>query len=245
MNIQFDRVLSSLGRGFLDLLSPRIWLLILIPPILAFVLWISLFAQVKDFLFILLQTWVLSFEELQTIVQVSFLGWNLIDLVYWMLVLPGLFFATWMTSVLLVGLFAVPWIRRFLKTRYPRALGGGTGSGGSLLSSLRNLLSVAFQAIGIFFLILLFFWVPGVWPIGLFLLAAWVNSRLIFLEVSSEVSLRVKDEKLWQEHKGNFLVLGLIFGFLFSLPLVGFLVPVWTALSFFHYLCELAEQTSS
>jgi|GEM_PF-4229907 len=256
MNIQFDRVFSSLGRGFLDLLSPRIWLLILIPPLLSFVLWIGLFAQVKDFLFIVLQSWVLSFDELQTIVQVSFLGWNLIDLVYWMLVLPGLFFVTWMTSVLLVGFLAVPWIRRFLKARYPQALGGRrveagtgavgqTGGGGSILSSLRNLFSVAFQALGFFFLILLFFWVPGVWPIGLFMLAAWGNSRLIFLEVSSEVSLHLKDGQLWEEQKSSFLTLGLIFGFLFTVPLLGFLVPVWTALSFFHYLCQLAEQSGS
>lgn len=229
----------ALWLGLLDLFSPKIWLLVVLPPILAAFVWIQLFVAIQEPLFIAWQNVFVTTEILRGLVDNHLFGYPVFELLYWLIVVPAVIFFIWLTSVIIVGFMAVPWIKRYLRRQYPRALGLKTGQG--FAQTFSNVVTVFFQALLMFAVLILFSWVPGIWAIGLFFIAGWVNTRLLFLEIFEEVSFRESRRDFWRNNFWHLIGIGLIFGFLFTIPIVGFFVPVWSALTFFHYLCQKSE----
>jgi hypothetical protein len=169
-------------------------------------------------------------------------GISLAKVLFWIFTLPLGFYIASASILLILSLIGVPWIRWHLKARYPIAFSGYAG--GSLASTMVNIFKIFLLSAILFFAIVFFFWVPGVWGIGLFCLAVWMNTKLLFLEIANEVVFPQGAAQVWRDHQLNLLGLGLIFGFLFTIPFVNLIAPVWMALSLFHYLCALSESSS-
>ncbi len=235
------KTFTAIFRGFLDLFSPKIWLLIFLPPVVSGFLWIQVYRLVKEPLLTVWKTFLENFNSITSTMESIIWGAPIFEWIFWMFAIPTFVFIAWLTSLFLVGVFAVPWIRRYLKSRY--GILREDSSNSSWLSTLRNFKNVVVSTALMFIGLILLSWIPGIWALGLFFIGAWMNTRLLFLEISTEISNPAFGPEgvktIWTRERTALLTMGLIFGFLFSVPLVGFLVPVWSALSFFHYLCEL------
>lgn len=233
------RAIRSIGQGFSDLFSLSGAFLILMPPIVSAMGWITALIFLQQPLWDLISSLIASWNPTQDLSQSHVFGVTALQVLYWALMLPVLFLLVWISSALIVNLFAVPWIKTTLKKKYPLVLGGA--STGSISSTLRNFVKVLGQAFLLFLVTLLFAWIPGVWAVGLITVAAWMNARLLFLEISAEIRQKKSAQEVWQEHRVQLIGMSFFFALMFSVPLLGLLVPVWTALSFFHYLCQKAE----
>ncbi len=235
-------MLSSFFKACLDLFRPRILGFVIVVPLVSAVLWfVSAY-----FLFQLLgpqiENYIQGIEWLSNL-GTSFLSFGIVlgsalsILVLLFLIFP---LTVW-TSIVLMAVFAMPWILRALRPQYPMAF--QTDARVSILTTWNITMRVFLLAIPIYIVLMLLAWVPYIYVLGTFILSAWVNAYFISAEILSEV-MSASEMRTWiRERRMSLFMIGCSMVALLFVPIVQWITPVFGGLWFAHFI--LAEISQS
>lgn len=219
-----------------DLLKPRIILAICLPIVLSILAWVLVTYLAWDELHL----WSAQFVQLgwmQTVLNgipsLSNYAEN-----FFLFLFRGLFIVllilpmTIITATILTSLFLVPvLVDEIRKTDFPTLVKKSssifTGWGTTLSYSAKYF----FAWIGS----LPFWFVPFAAVVIPYLLLSWFNSRVFTHEVLIEVATPEEVKLFTQAHSKSLFGLGLATTFLYSIPFVNFLAPLFTSAIFSRY----------
>ena len=228
-------VTNALVEAAKSLVHPVILAILLIPMLIALVLWIGVAWAYWD-------TWT---GAIQTVVldHASFTWtakWDLARLASWMAVVAVLAMLApviLLTALLIATLFAMPvLVRHVARSDYPTL---ERRNGGALLGSLWNAVAAIFL-FALLWLVTLPLWLLG--PMGVLLpllLSAYLNQRLFRYDALSEHADTAEMKQIFESARGRLFLLGLVTGVIYFIPPFNLIGPVFAALAFIH-LC-LAE----
>lgn len=227
-----DRVITAFFAALRDLREMRILALVLIPPVGAFFLWTAFawfyWSAWIDWVDSTLAAtavgqWVLSHDP----------GWlvsSLATLVLIALVVPLML----ITVVVITEIVAMPVVVKLVGHKHFGALElrrGGTVMG-SVWNSVRGILIFS-----VLWLFSLPFWLTGIGAVALPpLLSAWFNQRMFRYDALADHASAAEYRRIVQGSSGRLFLMGLLLAFLYYVPLLNLLVPVFSALAFTH-LC--------
>lgn len=231
-------LLQSLHRAALDLMQPRILVILFLPMLLALMLWGGLF-------WFFGAAWAAGLEgvfqgaPLPDWLGPTLAGWVIGMGVYMVLILL-LLPAIYVTALFITALVFMPVILSHVAARHYPDL--GRQYGGSFLGSLVNAISALVIYIFIW-LITLPFWLLGPFGAGAaILLNAWLNQRLFLYDALAEHASREEFSRLRAEGGWPLYGMAAFLGLLHLLPVFNFLAPVYMGLAFTHYgLSRLAS----
>lgn len=239
-------MINSAVKAFIDLFRPRILFLVIGVPLLAVGLWgisgFLLFPWMQSGLQSLLVAWNVEsfFNETFGSLAAESLGSGILLVILLILLLPLIYW----TSLILLSTLALPWIIRTLKPRYPalQQLGQGMGA----VAGWAIMFRVFMIAVPLYILLLMLIWLPPVFPVGTFILGAWVNSYFLSLEILSEMVDRKTMTKLMKKHRVSIWLMGAALMFLLGVPFLQLITPVFAGLWFTHWwLATLSEELPS
>ncbi len=222
----------ALSRALLSLLHPRILLLMLLPVVAAFVIW--LFAAV------------LFWGEAVAWVDARMNGWETVHwlFAYWPLTLIAAHTAAMAVALLLVpvilvtvllvtGIFAMPMMVSHVGARDYALLEKRHGGSfaGSVWSSFAGLLW--FLALAMVTLPLWLF--PPLWPLLSLGLLAYLNQRVLRYDALAEHGDADEIARIVRDDRWALFGLGVIVALVAHVPLLGFFSPVYGALVFIHF----------
>lgn len=237
-----NRIVNAFARGLRDLKEPRILAVMLLPPLGALAIWVTLSL-------VFWTEWTNMLEGLAAgtaagrFLEQFHAGWlvdSLAALGVIVLVIPAAF----ITTVVITEIVAMPVIvgvvagRRF--PRLEKRAGGGLA--GSILNAAAAIL--IFAAVWIVTLPL---WFTGIAAFVLPLLtSAYLNQRLFRYDALAEHASREEYGRLVTETKGALYGLGLVVAVLYYIPVVNLVAPAVTGLAFTHFcLAELERQRAT
>lgn len=232
------QVFEALSRAARSLVHPTILMVMLIPMVVAGVVWLTVAWAAWDAWSGLVRGWVIAWtpESWSARWDLAWTG-TVAALVAAGIVLAPLIIGT---SLLIATLFAMPVLLNHVAARdYPDL---EKHRGGTVAGSFAN----AFGAIAgflILWLLILPFWLLA--PVAAMLsllLSAHLNQRLFRYDALSEHASAAEMKEIFQLARGRLLLLGLSTGLLYFVPVVNLVAPVFAALAFIH-LClrELQE----
>lgn len=227
-------LLSALQRAAADLMRPRVLSILLLPMLLAMLVWGVLF-------WVFGTAWLTSLNGLLDAPQVP--GWLLgvgASLLLILLLLP----AVYLTALVITSLFFMPILLSVVAHRhYPGLI---RHYGGSAWGSLGNGVAALAIYLGVW-LITLPFWLIAPFGAGIaILLNAWLNQRLFLYDALAEHASREELATLRAEGGWPLYGLAAFLGLLHLVPVLNFFAPVFMGLAFIHYalgqLARLREQ---
>ena len=241
---------SSLGgiskaffKGCVSQLHPRMLVLLILPFVIALVLWaLSAWFFWDPLVLWLKDSWLLGNRLIVALGEwgkplgLSDLSRSLASVTALLLLFP-LVIATGMVAI---AVFAMPAVMRFLSTRhYPELLRRGSFSVWANL--LNAVLSVAVFAVG--YLASLPLWlIPPLALIVPWLWWGWLTARIMRFDSLVEHAAPKEREALISEYRREYFVLGLAVSALNYVPPLFLITPVLSALVFGHFsLARLAE----
>lgn len=233
----------SIGLGFAYLFHPKIFWIVLIPPLFA-VLLISILGY---FAFEPLQVYIQGSDWLSKwIAQISqgWINWSSEDL-HWLTI--GLFLALFLMigipliliiSLTLTAVLAQPVILKILSAEYPNLQKRGVGFQASLKNSLKVTVSY-----GVLWFITLPLWVvPGLAFFVPILLNTFLHYKLFTFDSLSDHASQDEISELLKTRKEIFLFLGLFCSLMLMVPLFFVVAPVFASLAFVRLsLIELTD----
>ena len=213
----FTRSLRDLRRG--EVLWQALW-----PPLVALALWLSV-----GYLF-----WSDGLALMARIVpSLPWTGWDWVA--RWasgFLMLAALAALIYITAMMLVAIFALPFLIRLVAARdYPEL---GRHGENVFRGSLMNTLTAGALFIVASLAMLPLLLIPGMLLVLPLLLGAWLNQRTFRFDALAEHATNSELECLAREHRGRFYTAGLVTAAAAQLPLINILVPAFTALVFVH-----------
>ncbi|MBP6654118.1 MAG: EI24 domain-containing protein [Propionivibrio sp.] len=221
--LALQRSLASFGRG-------KIWLYILVPALIAFVLMVGLSIGLLGYLidsFIAQppMSWVADWGAVWLAKALAALGG-------WLLILS----ASYMIAVLLTAILVLPLMLNFIAERdYPDLARLGSDS---LVESTRNSVGAAVLfAVG-WVLTLPLWLIPGLGLLLPLLLMAWLNRRTFAYDVLAAHTTPDEWRALRKQQAMPLLMLGMIMAALTHIPFVGLLAPSLAALAYIHFCLE-------
>ncbi len=226
------KIIRSFRQSFEALLSLRMFLLVVLPPLVAFVallivfltyweLWVGglggFFANMSVF------SWVQNMTGLQ-------------DLAAWtamvFLVLAFLPLA-YVTAVLLTSVFILPVVLKWVViSDFPHL---EKRRGGSTVGSLFNAFFATIVFLIAFVVTLPFWFLPGFQVLVPLALTAWLNRKIFVYDVLQDYASADERMRISKAEAGPLLGMGFLLGLLSYIPLAFFLVPVLSALSYCYY----------
>lgn len=226
-------MIDSAVKSVFDLLKPKMLFLLFGIPFLALGVWVAL----GWFLTPYLQGWLsqaMVAWELQQLLQDA----GAVVLILLLLVL--LFPLVYWTSLILMSMFALPYILSFLRPRYALPF---QSQGSGLVGSWSSMLKIFSIAVPLYILLLFFIWMPIVYAVGTFILGAWVNYHFLSLEILSEFVSQKKSRELLRENQVELWVMGAGLVVLLGVPFIQLITPVFAGLWFSHWwLKKLSSQ---
>lgn len=227
-----NRIFQAFRQSFEALLRLRMFLLVLLPPIISVGLLFIIFV-------IFWHSWVSGLG--------SFLGG--MTVFQWMQNLTGLQeFASWtaviflilafiplayLGAVLFTSIFVMPLVLKWVVARDFKGL--EMKKGGSLVGSLWNTLQATVIFIFAFFVTLPLWFLPGCQIVIPLLLTAWLNKKVFLYDVLQDFASKEERRLIESEDSGPLYGMGLLLGLLSYIPLAFFFVPVLSALSYTYY----------
>ena len=225
----------ALLKAFVSLLHPKMLLLMVLPVVAAVGIWavaaIAFWSQAV--------TWL----------DAQMRGWDALQwlLAYWPLTLVAAH-AAWIvlialmvpvvivTSVLVVGMFAMPLMVSHVAARHYAQL--DERRGGTFVASVWN--SVAAMA---WFVVLAFvtspLWLfPPFWPALSLGLLGYLNQRVFRFDALAAHATREEIAQVVGSTRGSLFVLGVLVALAAHVPLLGFFAPVYGGLVFIHFLLD-------
>lgn len=223
-------ILTALMRSLNNLQDRGIWLRLAGPALVALVVWLALaFFALDWFVAEMLQwpplTWITAWGVLWLAKILAWVGG-------WLAV----FALAYLTAMLLAAIFIVPLLVNEIGAReYPDVARMGEDSfvaatGNSVFAALGFLVGW----IGTMPLWL----IPGMGLVLPVYWLAWLNRRTFAYDALAAHATRQEWRRLFEQHRGRMLLLGVLLGLLGHVPFVGLLVPAFAALAYVHYGLE-------
>lgn len=223
-------ILTALMRSLNNLQDRGIWLRLAGPALVALVVWLALaFFALDWFVAEMLQwpplTWITAWGVLWLAKILAWVGG-------WLAV----FALAYLTAMLLAAIFIVPLLVNEIGEReYPDVARMGEDSfvaatGNSVFAALGFLVGW----IGTMPLWL----IPGMGLVLPIYWLAWLNRRTFAYDALAAHATRQEWRRLFEQHRGRMLLLGVLLGLLGHVPFVGLLVPAFAALAYVHYGLE-------
>lgn len=235
-------MLLAFARAFFSLLHLRMLWLMVWPVAVALVLWLGLAAlfwrQALHWIDLELGSlgvvqWMLAFAPLAFVA--AHLAWVVLIAAFVPLVLA--------TSVLLIGLFAMPtMVEHVARTSYP---GLARRHGATLAGSLWNSVVAIAWFVALAVITLPLWVIPLLWPVIPVVLAAYLNERVFRYDALAEHASAAERSELIRRHRGELFLMGVAIAVLAHVPVAGFFVPVYGALAFVHYGLERLQALRS
>ncbi|MDR2711173.1 MAG: EI24 domain-containing protein [Burkholderiales bacterium] len=229
-----QNLLTAFGRAFSSLLQPRMWLPILAPALLSFLVWILLTVFVLQTLAGWLLdvppfSWASAFIALWFAKLLAFIGgW------------AAIFAVAYLMALVLTAVFLLPVLLRRIAARSysDLALMGKDSFVGSTMNSLVSMLGFV-----VGWIVTLPLWlIPGVAFLLPFLWLAWLNRRLFSYDVLSLHATEEEWRTLRKKCAWPLFLIGLCFAALAHIPLLGILAPTLAMLTYIHYGLEALRQ---
>lgn len=239
-NLFMNMIFKSLRQAFESLLSFRMFLLVLLPPIF------SILGLMIVFI-IFWQSWLLGLSSFLS--SLSLFQWlqnmtGFLDFAEWSAVIfliLGFIPMAYLIAVLFTSLFIMPIVLKIVVGKDFKHL--EKKRGGSLLGSVWNTVWVTLLFVAVFFVTLPLWLLPGCQILVPLLLTAWLNKKIFLYDVLQDYATAEERGRIEKEESGPLYGLGLILGFCSYVPLVFFAVPVLSALSYTYYgLNALADR---
>ena len=211
-------VLVAYGRALRFALTPRMFLLSLVPLLLALVLWGAVLYFGMQPLLDMLQSWLTEFEFFQAVS--SWLGWAglgfmravLVPLLAMLMLTPLMI----VTTLVFMGVAAMPAIIRDAATRtYPDL---ERKRGGSLLGSLRTGLGAALLFAVVWLVTLPLYAFAPLAVLVQVLLWAWLTAKVMCYDALSEHASEAERVELMTRHRVPLLAIGVVSGLFGALP---------------------------
>lgn len=223
-------ILTALMRSLNNLQDRGIWLRLAGPALVALVVWLALaFFALDWFVAEMLQwpplTWITAWGVLWLAKILAWVGG-------WLAV----FALAYLTAMLLAAICIVPLLVNEIGAReYPDVARMGEDSfvaatGNSVFAALGFLVGW----IGTMPLWL----IPGMGLVLPIYWLAWLNRRTFAYDALAAHATRQEWRRLFEQHRGRMLLLGVLLGLLGHVPFVGLLVPAFAALAYVHYGLE-------
>ncbi|NLD68125.1 MAG: EI24 domain-containing protein [Limnobacter sp.] len=233
-----ERVMKAFGRAVLSQLHPKMLALLLLPFVVSILFWIAtawlVWTPLTDWLGVaLFDGW---FGRAYTWAEGIGLGgirdW-IPALIALLLVVP----AAWVTATILVAVFAMPLVMRFLIARnYPGIAALGTMS--PVPGVLNAIVALLVFAIG--YLVSLPLWlIPPLALIVPWLWWSWLTARVMRLDSLVEYAGADERRLLVKENRREYLLLGMVVSALNYVPPLFLVTPVLSALAYGHYSLAL------
>jgi hypothetical protein len=232
----------ALLKAFLSLAHPKMFLLMLLPVAAAIGLWlvlgIAFWAQAVAWLDDALRGW----DALQWLLAY----WPLTLLaahVAWVVLLALMVPVIIVTTILVVGIFAMPIMVSHVAPRNYAEL--EQLQGGTFVASAGN----SFAALAWFALLVLLsspLWLfPPLWPPLSLGLLGYLNQRVFRYDALAEHATAAEIADLIRRNRSELFLLGVALALVGHVPLVGIVMPVYGGLAFIHYgLARLDELRS-
>ncbi len=228
-------VLKAALAAARSLVHPTILAILVIPMLVALGIWVGVAWAYWE-------VWRSALEH--AVVDVAgarwTLHWDLIKIASWIaavVIMMAVAHIIILTAVLLVMVFAMPTlVRHIARADYPKL---EQRRGGTLLGSVWNAL-VSVSVFVMLWIVTLPLWLLGplAAPLPL-LLSAYLNQRLFRYDALSEHADALEMRRIFDLAQGRLMLMGLITGAIFFVPLINLVAPIFAALAFIH-LC-LAE----
>ena len=236
-----DRVLKAFGRAVLSQLHPKMLALLIVPFIVSILFWI-------------LTAWLVWTPLTDWLAAVLFDGWfgrihawaegiglgGIRDWIPALIALLVVVPAAWVTATVLVAVFAMPLVMRFLVARnYPGVAVLGTVSPvPGVLNAVVALLVFAFG-----YLLSLPLWlIPPLALIVPWLWWSWLTARVMSLDSLVEYAGADELRALVKRNRREYLLLGMVVSALNYVPPLFLVTPVLSALAFGHYSLSLLRE---
>jgi hypothetical protein len=239
----FGRISTAFFKGCLSQLHPSMLMLLILPFLIALVLWaLSAWLFWDPLVLWLKDSWLLSSRFVAFLgswlkpLGLSDLGHGLASFGALLLLFPLVI----ATAMIAIAVFAMPAVMRFLSTHhYPGVIRLGAFS---LWANLLNaVISVAVFALG--YLASLPLWlIPPLALLVPLLWWGWLTARIMRFDSLVEHASALERESLIVENRREYFVLGVLVSVLNYIPPLFLITPVLSALVFGHYsLARLAE----
>ena len=223
-------VFNALVRSLNNLQDRSIWLRLVGPAVVALVVWLALaFFALEWFVAELLQwpplNWIAAWG----------VGW-LAKILAWIGGWLAVFSLAYLTAMLLAAIFIVPLLVNEIGAReYPDVARMGEDS---VVASTGNSLIAATGFLVGWIGTLPLWLIPGMALVLPIYWLAWLNRRTFAYDALAVHATRSEWKTLFEKHRGNMLLLGVLLGLLAHVPFVGLLVPAFAALAYVHYGLE-------
>ncbi len=237
------QILNALIHSLRDLFKPRMLLVLLLPPIVALTLWVSLSFLLWPAYSMMAQEWgtqLLGSREMPMWLTSWFSENNsslavfLAGFLGLMLVVPLIF----LTSQLIASVFAMPMAVIQIHRSFPDVQMRGRAI---IRNSLGNLIITGVVYLALW-LLSLPLWMTGLgFAIPLFL-NGYLNYRLFAYEALVGIATPIELKKLMKKNRLDFLILGLVTASLVLIPPLFLILPIYTALCFTRYSFMLIQE---
>lgn len=217
-------VFAAFSKSLRDLTQRQLLWHALWPPLAAVVLWVTVAVAV----------WTPGVALMAAIVpQLPWSGWEWVS--HWaaiFLLVSGLVALTYITAILLVAVFALPFMINLVAARdYPDVLRHGENA---FWGSLGNTVAAgAIFVLGCAILLPLLL-IPGALLVLPLLWGSWLNQRTFRFDALAEHATRNEMRQLAKENRGRFYFAGVATAAVAHVPLLNLLAPAFTALVFLH-----------
>lgn len=225
-----SEILTALLRSVNNLQDRGIWLRLAGPAVVALVVWLALAFFALDWLVAeLLQwpplTWLTAWGVLWLAKILAWLGG-------WLAV----FALAYLTAMLLAAIFIVPLLVNEIGAReYPDVARRGDDS---FLAATGNSLVAALGFLAGWVGTLPLWLIPGMGLLLPIYWLAWLNRRTFAYDALAAHATAGEWAAVFEKHRGQMLLLGILLGVLGHIPFVGLLVPAFAALAYVHYGLE-------
>lgn len=229
--------LQALGRGFLDLFRPKILLLLFLPPVIAFIIWVgtayiywepilNLARSYGDrFLFSGdIPPWILESLKLDP----ADVAATIAATVAVLFILP----LTLVTSMGLTAVMAMPVVLSTVAIDYPNLERKGSVN---LAGTLKNIFISTLIYLVLWVVTLPLWVIPGLGFALPLIINGYLNYRLFTYDALSSYANPIEIEILIKEHRRDFLLLGMVLSIPLLLVVTFFIMPVYNALVFSRY----------
>lgn len=242
-----DKILPTIRQSFSALVSFKILLLILLPPLVSFlgvlVFFVSFWGDWQN-------TLTGVFENLWLIEVFGrwFEGWGAgaYEFAYWSAIvfLVLIFFPTvFLFTVFITSVFVMPLILAVVSRADFKHL--ERKKGGTVFGSLVNTMLISLSYVGLFILSLPLWFIPGCQIILPILLSAWLNKKIFVYDVLQDFASREERRTIEAQEQKGLYGLGFLLGFMSYIPLAILFVPAFSALCYTYYcLNQLTELRS-
>ncbi len=241
------RIFQALLKSIVDLLHPRMLMLLLLPPLGALMLWGGIGYAFWDQLLVISQSFGEKFLFIQSIppwvtewfaLTPGSVATALAGLIALLLIIP----LTILTSMLITSIAVMPIVLAHIAQKFPELEKRGKNA---LIGSTRNMIVSSIVYLILWVCSLPLWMIPGLSIALPLFLNGYLNYRLFAYDSLADFASPREIQVLLGRKRIDFLILGVITSALVLVPPLFLILPIYSALCFARYaLLELKDLRS-